>query len=378
MQRRLLPLFLSQSFRSAAVSLISFFSAVYIYKLTSSFLAVFAFFLIFYVFKLIGTSLAENLSLKTGLKRQVVLGQFLNVLALAAFLGSANIYAFLWLASFFWGLSAGFFWFGWHGLLAKDGYLGEYGRALGSASAIETIFLVSTPLLGGILVSQFGYQALFVGALGFLLLGFSTPVFLSEHKTHKDVTFKEILKIFITHKKMFLTYFSHGATGTLYSVAFILYLFLILKKEMDLGLFFCLSMVLVALANLLIGRWVDARGKKRLVIFGSCLASIVWFGRFLIKSITFLFVLDIFYRIALGMLGIPLGVLSYEKATDGGSTGRAILFREGAITFGSIFVCVLLAIFNLIGLELRFSFLAGIIFSLFPLLIVKKQGIYGE
>lgn len=373
-----MPLFLSQAFRSAAVSLISFFSAVYIFKQTSSLTAVFGFFLIFYIFKLFGTSLAENLSLKIGLKKQIVFGQLLGALALGAFLGSANKDAFLWLASLFWGLSAGFFWFGWHGLLAKDGYLGEYGRALGSAAAIETIFLVSTPLLGGILVSQFGYQALFAGALGFLLLGFSTPAFLSEHKTHKDVTFKEILKLFLTHKKMFLTYFSHGAIEALYSVAFILYLFVILKQEMTLGIFFSLSMILAALTNLLAGKWVDARGKKSLVVFGSCFASIVWLGRFLIKNITSLFILDILYRIALGMLGIPLGVLSYEKAMDGGSTGRAILFRETAITFGSIFVCVLLAVFALIGLELRFSFLAGVIFSLFSLLIIKKDGIYGE
>lgn len=317
-------------------------------------------------------SLAENFSLKIGLKKQIVIGQIFTVLTFACFLGSTKIPTILWLASLFWGLSAGFFWFGWHGLLVKDGYFQEYGQSLGVASALETLFLVISPILGGTLASKFGYQAFFGCAFGFLIFGFLTPAFLPEEKTHTDVTLKEILKLYLTHKRMLLTYASQGGMANLYSIVFILYLFLILKKEIAIGEFFSFSLVLVALSNLLTGKLVDTKGKNSLVVFGSLFCFLVWLGRFLIKNVTSLFILDVIYRISLGMLGIPLGVLSYQKALDGQSTGRAILFREIAISFGAIFTCVLLILLSLIGFELKFFFLIGSVFSLFPLLVIKR------
>lgn len=385
-EKKLLPLFLSQSLRSVAVSLLSFFSAIFIFKKTlvitgnekQAFLAVFVFFFILYLFKLLSTSLAENLALKFGLKVQVFLGHFLTALSLLAFVGAEKNFVFLGLAAVFWGLAIGFFWFGRHGLLTKIGQKGRFGQAIGWAGIINTIFLLGVPFLGGVLVSNFGYQALFLTAFGFVILAFLALIPVGEQKTHQDVTLKEIFKLVLSHKRMSLAYFSMGTVGAFYSTALILYIFLFLKKELAFGGFFSLSMLLVALVNFAVGRWVDKRGKRSLVAYGSVFTSLVWLGRFMTNTVGIFLILDVFDRIAGGMLGIPLAVLSFEKALDGHSTGRALLFREAAITIGSIFACLLLIGLVLVGLELKFAFLVPMVFSLLPLLIVKKEGIYGE
>lgn len=378
MKKQLLPLFLSQSFRSVAVSLLSFFSAIYIYKQTSSFLTVFGFFLLLYIFKIVGTCLAENLALKFGLKKQIILGHLLTGLALLAFVVSqANLW-FIWLAAIFWGLAIGFFWFGRHGLLTKIGQKGKFGQAISWAGIIDTVLLLGVPFLGGLLISNFGYQTLFLTAFVFVLLAFLALMAVAEQKTHQDVTLKEIFNLFLSHKRMTLAYFSTGVVEALYSTTLILYIFLFLKKEMAFGGFFSLSMVLVALVNLVVGRWVDKKGKRSLVVYGAVFASLVWLGRFMANTIGIFFILDVLDRFAGGMLGIPLTVLSFEKALNGRSTGRALLFQEAAITAGSIFACFCLIGLALAGLEIKFAFLAGMFFSLFPLLIVRKQGIYGE
>lgn len=113
----LLPLFLSQALRSLAVSLLSFFSAVFIFKrglvLTADWqlalTLVFAFDLLLYLFKFIANCWAENLSQRFGLKRQVYLGQILTVLTLVAFLLSDQYFGFIWVAAILWGLAIGFF-----------------------------------------------------------------------------------------------------------------------------------------------------------------------------------------------------------------------------------------------------------------------------
>ncbi|HUV72325.1 MAG TPA: MFS transporter [Clostridia bacterium] len=386
MRKKLLPLFLSQSFRSVAVSLLSFFSAIYIFKSVlntgsgekQAFLAVFLFYLVLFIFKFIGVSLAEELALKFGLKRQVFIGQFLNALAILAFVASQSQFLFLWLASALWGAAIGFFWFGWHGLFIKDGYAREYGKALGLGSLLETSFLLLTPFLGGVLIGVFGYQALFWTSFFFIFLGVLAILTTFDQKTHHDTSPQEVLGLFWTHKRMTLSYLSSGILGVLYSPVFILYVFFFLKKELALGGFFSLSMIVTAIANYSIGKRVDQKGKRDLIAYGSYFSFLAWLGRFLVSAPSILFIFDVIYRLAGGMLGIPLGVLTYQKARDGHSTGRALLFRELAITLGSVLACLLLIVFVLMQLELRYVFLGGAGFSLLPLLIVRERGIYGE
>lgn len=376
-ESKLLPLFLSQSLRTAAVSLLSFFSAIYIYKQTSSFLTVFGFFLILYIFKIIGTCLAENLALKFGLKKQVLAGHFFTALCLLAFVASEKNFFFIWLAAIFWGMAIGFFWFGRHGLLAKIADREKYGQSLGWAGIIDTLFLLAIPFLGGVLINQLGYQALFLASLVFVSLGFLALMPLPEQKTHRDVTLREIIGLLKTHRKVALAYFSLGAIEAVYSTGLLLYIFLLLKKEMVLGGFFSLSMILVALVNFTVGRWIDKRGKRALIASGACFSSLVWLGRILAANPLGLFILDVIDRVAMGMLGMPLEVLTYEKALDGHSTGRAILFRETAIASGSVFSCFLLMGVVVLNLNLKFSFLVIAIFSLTPLLLVRGKGSKG-
>lgn len=386
MKKKLLPLFLSQSFRAVAICSLSFFSAVYIFKKALAlygseklaFLAVIVFYILLYLAKLLAVLLAEEWSLRFGLKKQVLLGQFFSGLALASFLISENFFPFLWLAAMTWGAAIGFFWFGWHGLIAKDSQQGKFGQTLGIGSVIETIFLIIAPFMGGLVINALGYQALFGLSLLFIVLGVLVIFPAPDEKTHQDTDVGEIFRIFFRHKRMVLSYFSYGMIAALYSPVFILYTFLFLKTELALGGFFSLSMLVAAVANLTIGNHVDKRGKRSLIAYGSYFSFLAWLGRFLVTIPSILFLFDVIYRLASGMLGIPLGVLTYQKAREDHATGRAILFREISMSLGSLFVCLAIVVFLIFNFELKIIFLGGALFSLFPLLLLRKGGIYGE
>lgn len=379
-EARLLPLFLNQSFRDAAVAFLSLFSSIYVYKtlfsLTSqpnlALSAVFIYFLSLYGCKFISNLLAEELSLKLGLKRQIYFGLFSLSLCLLILFLSLKYPFLLFLASPFWGFSAGFYWFGRHGLIVKTGRMREFGKELGMVEVIRTLLLLGVPFLGGILINWAGYPALFGTSLFFVILAAFSIRPSKEEKTHYDTSLAEVLDLFKTHKKVVLAYIGNSVGTTIYGIAIPLYLFLILKKELSLGEFFSLSMILVALINLIVGRWIDIKGKRGVLTFGSLISSLVWVGRWLTSNIAGLFVIDIADRLTAGMTALPLEVLTFEKALDGRSTGRAILFREIALLIGAIFACVLLMILALLGMELRYSFLLAAIFSLTPILIVTR------
>lgn len=378
-QRKLWPLFFSQSFRAVAIALLSLFSSVYIYKtvlaltgqVNLSLLAVFVFYLSLHFLKLLSNLLAEELALKWGLKRQIWLGLAALAICLLVLVLSLRWPYLIFLAAAFWGLAAGFYWFGRHGLLIKISHAQSFGKALGTAGALTMLLLVGTPFLGGVLVNFGGYRALFGGGLVFVALAALILRPLKERKTHYNTDLPEVLALFKTHKRMFLAYLGDSAGVTIYGTVMPLYIFLILGKELSLGEFFSLSLILVALINFFVGRWVDLRGKKGLLGWGAIVSFLVWLGRLWAQQIPVLLVLDILDRVTGSMTGIPLSVLTYEKALGGGSTGRALLFREIAIVTGSILACLLLIVMTLLTVPLRFSFLAAGIFSLLPILIIR-------
>lgn len=379
-ETKLLPIFLNQLFRDVAISFLWLFSSIYIYKtlfdLTEkpriALLGVFIYFLGLFGFKFISNLFAEELSLSLGLKKQIYFGLLFLAFCLSILVFSLKQPLLIFLASPFWGLATGFYWFGRHGLMAKIGQDKTFGKEVGMIDAARTLFLLGVPFLGGLLINFAGYKALFGASLFFVVLSAVSFILMKEIKTRHDTCITEVLKLFKTHKRMFLTYVGNSAAGTIYAIVFPLYLFLILKQELSLGEFFSLSMILVALINLIIGRWVDIRGKKRLIASGSVFQFFIWVGRVLTRSVGVLFTLDIADRISGRMVGIPLDVWSYQKAVDGHSTGRAVLFREIAITSGSIVSCLLLIVLALLEIKLQFSFLAAAFFSLLPLLIVRR------
>lgn len=383
---KLLPLFLNQSLRAVAISLTALFSTIFIYKIlfhltgdkSIALLVVLTYWLGTHVFKFISNLLAEEWSLKLGLKKQIYFGLFFLALCLLTLTFSSKWPLLLFLASPLWGLSIGFYWFGRHGLMAKMGRDGAFGKELGMVEVINTMLLLAVPFLGGFLINLSGFKALFLVSLVFVALSVLALKPLEKTRTHHDTSLVEIFGLFKTHQRMALAYMGRSAAGTIYGVVIPLYLFLILGKELSLGAFFSLSMIAVALINLMIGRWADLKGKKELVVYGSVFQFLVWLGRTLTRGIGVLFVFDIIDRVTGGMVGIPLGVLSYEKALDGHSTGRAVLFREIAITMGETFADCLLIVLVLLGRELQFAFLAAALFSLLPLLIIERPKAFRE
>lgn len=374
-------IFLNRSFRGVAISLVVLFSPIYIYKtllaLTGktnlALSAVFLFYFLLYFFKFIANLLAEELARRWGLKRQMYIGLGFSFLSLLALFWSQQNPLWLVAAPILWGLSTGFFWFGSLGMLLKVSTKGTYGRQWGLGEAVDLFSSMVVPVTGGFLISRWDYGALFGVAILLVMTAFLTILPLGEIKTKVDTNFKEVWRLFLSHPRPVLAYIGHHGATEIYAVVLPLYLFLILQKEISLGGFFSLSAVAVAGLSLLVGRWTD-RGRKQLVIrVGSISQVVIWVARGLTRAVTALFFLNVADRMTSKMLAIPMGADSYQKATDGRSTGRALLFREQAITLGGLAVFLVIEVWVFFGgrLEATFWLAAGL--SLLPLLESGKK-----
>ena len=381
-EAKLWPLAMSQTFRGVAVSLLALFSSIYIYKtyfeisgqVKVAYLGVFIYFLGLYVLKFFANLFAEEISLRLGLKKPMYLGLISFVICFILMYLSSFVPWLIFLASLFWGMATGFYWFSSHGLMVKLGRSGHFGKESGLINLITTLPLVFVPFLGGVLIEYIGYHGLFVTALIFILLAFLTLVRIEEVKTRHDTDVFEVFKLFKSHKRALLAYVGDNIAATAYAVTIPLYLYLILKQEIALGGFLSLSMIIVALLNLLIGRWVDVRGNRGLIVYGSVVQAFVWLARIFTESVGTFFSLDVADRVTDTMVGIPLQVTTYNKALLGHSTGRAVLFRELSYTLGGLVTCLLLIGWVLLGLELKLFFIVAALASFLPIFSLEKRG----
>jgi hypothetical protein len=121
----------------------------------------------------------------------------------------------------------------------------------------------------------------------------------------------------------------------------------------------------------LIGLLVDKIGKKEVLNLGALIGFLTWIVRMVIKMPLAIIGVDGFYRVSEQMIQIPLNVLSYQKAIDGG-TGQALYFREISLCLGSITALILALVIIWLNFPLKTVFLLASFGVLTPLFIGRK------
>lgn len=375
----LVPLFASATLRRVAATLLSLFSPLYVlersqevgFSLNLAIVVVIFFFLILYFFKLLTLPLVENLGLKIGFKSILAYSSFPFVFFLAFLYFSQANYLFLIPAAIFWGIHAGFFWWGYHGTFIKTADQEYFGRETGAVQLLLTAASVIAPILGGFIVYQIGYQFLFILAGAIFLLAILVILPTPGTAPRHDAQIKKVWQVYKTHKRMVAAYIGWGGMNGLYGIIWPIFLFLVLGQILIFGEIVSAAILFASLINLLIGARVDRVGSRETLAWGAPLNFLSWLARIFARSANLIIIVDTFYRVTGQMLTIPLDVLSYRKAIEGG-TGQALYFREISLTFGAMFFLFLAAVLVLLNLSLWTTFVLASIGALMPLLIVRR------
>lgn len=373
------PLFASATLRQVAVTLLSLFSPLYIlqrsqevgFSLDLAIVVVIFFFVVLHFFKLLTLPLAENLGVKVGFKAILAFSSIPFVLFLTFLYLSRTYYLFLIPSALFWGIHASFFWWGYHGTFVKTADQEYFGRETGAIQLLLTAASVITPILGGLIVYQISYQFLFILAGIIFLLGILVILPAPGAAPRHDAQIKKVWRIFKTHKRMVAAYVGWGGESGLYGIIWPIFLFLILGQILTFGEIVSAAILFASLINLLVGVRVDRVGSRPTLAWGSPLNFLSWLARIFARTTGLIIVVDTFYRVTEQMLTIPLDVLTYQKALEGG-TGQALYFREISLTFGAVFFLFLAAVLVFLNLPLWSTFVLASIGALMPILVVRR------
>jgi len=374
------PLLLSGAARKAAITFISVFSPIYIYEIGLKYqldsryaiIAVLLFYIILILTKVISLAISENLSQKIGFKHIIWVSSIPFVFFILSLVFASSYPYLLVLAAMFWGIHAGFFWWGYHGYFIKKGDDSHFGLNIGEAGFLETLVAVIFPFLGALIISFWGFNSLYVFSgvfmgIALLLLGKN-----HERRQRRDIKFSEVVFLLKSHKSISLAYIGAQAEGTLYTIIWPVFLFLFFGQVVSLGMVVSVAVFSAAIFSLVLGRWVDKQGERKIISIGTPLVTLSWIIRIVKKSLPGFIVADSISNFGQRMVGLPLNTLAYKKGTEGGAA-RAILFRETALAIGGLLSLVLLVVWMLCGGKLEDGFIIAAVLSTLPLVAVYKK-----
>ncbi len=260
-------------------------------------------------------------------------------------------------------------WVPYHVDFAKFTDRADRGRELSASRSLLALIGIFTPLIAGFIISQFGFNVLFL--IGVVL--FFAALFPYMHLPHTKEKFSwsytQTWKKFFSrkHRRTVWVYAADGvenATGVLVWPIFIFVLFN--GNYLEVGLISTLIAAATIVLQLIVGKKIDKkiRERKKMLKYGSFLYAFGWIFKIFILSALHVFVIDVYHKLTKIFTRTPFDVLTYEIAADQGHyVDEYTVLHEIVIGLGKALMFLLVIILIQI-ISLNWVFLVAALTSL--------------
>lgn len=237
---------------------------------------------------------------------------------------------------------------------------------------INNLISILGPLIGAILITNFGYGLLYVIGSGLAFISM-IPLLLSKEFTIKlDFNYKDLFKCLFDKKNanFNLSFVGFSIESQINYVLWPVFIFIILSGVFEVGLIVSLTTFFSVMIILIMGKLTDTKNKRNLIKVGTILTSISWFLRTFVNTKFKIFVVDTFKKFSSNILFIPWDAYNYDIARKRNYfeyfVARQLVFKGVRVI---VFPFIIL-MFYLLPLKTTFI-LTFIIAGLFSLLYKK-------
>ena len=337
-RQELTQVYLAMAIRSFALSLTSLFVPLYLYKELGYTLSQTLLFFVFYsLIFAIFTPVAAKFCARYGVKHCVLLSVpfyvgYIILLQLLPVVATPLI-----LISTLLGISLGLYWMGMNLVFQCVTDHKHRGEQVGKQMSVSILATMVGPVIGGLIIEQFGFTFLFMTATLFLILG-AGVLFLSEDK-HIPYHFSGRGLFEKKHWGDSLYFVAKGTRVMAEGVIWPLMVFMILGSYVSLGLMGTVFSVVSAVLVLVVGKYSDHKDKRVIVWWSAGFESLTWFLRSLVSSITGVFGISILAGVTEGVKNAPMGALECDKAR--GEIAQYYVVREIYICLGRMLLLLI-------------------------------------
>lgn len=343
-------LYLTQTMRVFAVSLVGVFLPIYIYINSSNYLIFHSnptingiiWGLSYFFLRSLGTLLftlllGKLIFSKFHLNRSLFASLIIQVFEIILWLMAKNNLYLMLLAGFLAGLKITLYWIPYHIYFVKKFKGDNYGQRTGMRYVLEKLSTGITPFIGGLVISVFGFEALFAFSV-ILILAAGLPVLLAVHEwKHRDHNVVDVFNNFIKNKKyklMSIAHFGEGSEQAIYYIMWPILMYIGIASFVKIGTLVSIATIISVFTSILAGKSLDKYGSQKIHAVGVFFNTILYIPRVFIVKPIWLYVIDIADRLNSPMYSLPNMALAYEKAKRSSSGSDYIIFREITIHLG--------------------------------------------
>jgi MFS family permease len=351
-------IYISESIRNIALSLIEIFVPIYLLQIGFPLWQVALYFSIACVTHILLAIPVGKLAARFGCSFSLLLGIPLSVLFFVLLSSLQTHHWPLYLLAIIGEAGSTFYWVSRHSLFARYTDDGKRGAQLGIAQGLYYVMYIGGALIGGIILSLFGIQLLI--AIVSLLLCISTIPLFFIHEPKGDRMGFSLSKLSSGQSLGTISLFvAQGVDNIVNGTLWPIYIFFnILNTFVALGFVVFLQNLFNMIASYFTGKATDGKA-TRILQLGGAIDFVIQAIRFFLRTSMQVYVVDSFKGITSNLTSIPFNSVSYERANKNDIV-PFIVFREMFIQSGQLIVFVAL----LIALNLKILFVFGLLYPL--------------
>lgn len=332
-KRELTQIYLSVALRGLAISMLGLFIPLYLYQeLGVSLNTTLIFFIFYSVIFAIFTPISAKFASVYGTKHTVLLSvPFYLAFVIGLYL-LPKYQIPLMVVSLILGISQALYWMGMHLAFHHASDHQHRGEEVGKQKAASIVATIAGPFSGGLLITFLGFQFVFLLA-GVLLIVATFILFISgENQVRYHFSVRSMVN---KHNwRDYIFFVSRGTSVIARGVIWPLFIFIMLKSYISLGIVGSLMSVVSAILLLMMGKLSDHKDRRRIIRWVSGFETISWILRAMATTIGQIYGVTIFSGITEGVRESPLGALEYDKAK--GDVVGYFVSREIFICLGRI------------------------------------------
>jgi len=349
-KREISELYASMAIRRLAISMIAIFEPVFIYKLFGSLQSVICYYAIVYTFYFFLLPIGGKIASWYGFEHAIL---YSVPIVIIYFLMLFNMPQFPYLlfygAAFFLAIYKILFWPAYHSSMAHYGNSKNRGGEISGLIAVSNLVGIIGPLLGGIIITCFGFKVLFV-VVAILFFASAIPLFTTLEKFQRShlsywKTFRRIIKPYASYKRK--DQLAHFGSAEEFSVMVLwpMYIFLMVGSISKMGTIVTCSLLLASLAALYIGKLSNRKEPRvKIIKMSAIINSIVWFVKPFMSALGGIFAIDVVSRNLYNFIWIPFCSEIYNKGRERGFLKYSLFFEMNLCLAKAVFAWILVII----------------------------------
>lgn len=255
------------------------------------------------------------------------------------------------------------YWIPYHTDFAKFTDKKTRGKQMAFLIGIASLVSIAVPAVSGQIISNYGYDILFLIALIIYVISI-VPLFLipevrENYSFGYFETYKEVFKK--KNRKLLLSYGADGVQNSMGAVVWPVFMYLILNGNYAaIGLISSLVILGSLIIQLVMGDLSDRFDKHRVLKWGTILNAVGWFFKIFVSTGFQIFVAGTYHSFATIVMRTPFDALMYEQAADSGHyIDEYTVIREVSLNIGRLLMLACVALIFFATGSIAISFVVG-------------------